>query len=330
MEYYKDKTILVTGAAGYLGTSLLHALAGQSCKILGVDRAGAQWTLPAHSKAAIETFERDIKDPDFWDEWIPKAEIIYHFAAQTSVYVANEDPVADYAINVLPVVHYVQSSTQLKKKVPFLFSSTATVVGVTDSFPIDETHHEDPVTVYDLHKLTAEKYLKYDQKTRGGKGVVLRLANVYGPGVRGSQLDRGITNLMVQRALRGEEMTVYGEGGYVRDYVYIDDIIQAFLLAGQYHQRLHGGHFLIGRGEGFTFLEMMELIKVLVERDTHRDVSIKQVAPPEHLSPIEFRHFVADHRLFMFKTAWEPAVSLEDGLKRTIHYYANLANGTNK
>jgi nucleoside-diphosphate-sugar epimerase len=186
--------------------------------------------------------------------------------------------------------------------------------------PVDENHPDYPVTIYDLHKLMAEGYLKHYTAQDVVRGAVLRLANVYGPGAKSSSADRGVLNLMIQKALKGETLTVYGDGNYMRDFVYVEDVAHAFLEAGAKIDGVNGQHFVIGSGQGHTIAEAVNLVAERVALKTGQRVPVIHVEPPAALSQIETRNFVADTTRFSYATGWKARVSLVEGIDRTIDY----------
>jgi len=313
----KGKKILITGSTGYLATSLITQLLDVECSIIRLSRSGAHFT-PMGGKPHIQDIEGDIRKVAVWESVLADVDIVFHFAAQTSVYVAEENPLADMENNVLPMIHLLETCRKMNRKLSILFAGTATEVGISEHLPVDETHPDRPITVYDLHKLMAENYLKYYTRTGVVQGVTLRLANVYGPGTKSSSADRAVLTTMIRRALRGESLTVYGKGDYIRDYVYIEDVVRAFLHAAVNIERVSGQHYLIGSGEKNTIAEAFNLIADRVALRTGTLVPVIHVDIPESLSPIESRNFVADVTGFNQAANWCAEYSFVDGLDRTI------------
>ena len=150
------------------------------------------------------------------------------------------------------------------------------------------------------------------------RGAILRLANVYGPGPRSSSADRGVLNMMVRRGLSGEELTIYGDGNFMRDYIYVEDVASAFIMAASNMDQVNGQHFVIGSGDGHTIAEALRLVAASVERKTGRGVQVVHVEPPPTLSPIEKRSFVAATTRFTGATKWRAKVTLQEGIDRII------------
>ena len=319
-DFYTRKNILVTGGNGYLGSNLISILKSIDCKITILDRITGQHLEGKHT-AEIRECICDIRDPDIWDEILDGIDLIFYFAGQTSVYKANENPNDDFAINVQPLFNLLEACRKHTWKPGILFSGTVTENGIPEKLPVNEMFPDKPVTVYDLHKLIAEHYLKYYSNRGIVQAAILRLANVYGPGPLSTNADRGILNMMVRRALNGEDLTLYGDGNFLRDYIFIDDVINAFLLSAMHLGIVNGKHFIVASSVSHTIREAFEIVIENVQSITNRNVKLISVKPPENLSPIESRNFVADIRSFTNSTGWLPETSLNDGIIATIKFY---------
>ena len=322
LSYYQDKTILITGGRGYIGSSVIQRLKTIPCEIIVLDRKAGQPNFP-FEKAKISFYEADVRDKEIWKNVLKKVDVLFHFAAQTSSKIANENPLLDAEINLLPVINIIEACQKNNFSPDIVFSGTATQVGVTKTYPINEKLKDQPITAYDINKLAAEKYWQYYSNQMGGQAVTLRLANVYGPGPRSSNADRGILNLFVRKALKEEALTIYGEGEFVRDYIYIDDVADAFLMAGAKIEAVKDNYYLVGSGVGHTIEEMIELVGDQTAQKTGKKVKVVHVPMPKDLSPIEFRHFVADSRKFSQATGWKAKTSLREGINKTIDYFIN-------
>lgn len=320
-DTFRGKGILITGGAGYLASNLVSLLKYVDCRIIRMDRQGACWE-PVSGAADVVDLTGDVADPAVWEEVLEGIDFIFHFAAQTSTYVANDQPIADHAINVMPMLYLLEACRRQGSQPTVCFSSTVTVAGIPEYLPVNEAHPNHPLTVYDLHKQMAEQYLQWYTEQGIVRGVILRLANVYGPGPRSSSSDRGILNQMIRRALAGDVLTVYGEGEYVRDYVYVEDVARAFVAAACHSEKLGGRYFVIGSGQGHTITEAMLMVAGRSAARTGASVTVRHVEPPTSLSPIEQRHFIADSSIFSEVTGWNAAYSLERGIDSTMEAYS--------
>ena len=317
LNLFHGKKILITSGAGYLASGLVEMLKNIDCHIIRMHRQGSS-PAPVTGAMKIMDLAVDVRDPLVWEQSLTGVDYIFHFAAQTSTYVADADPVADQAANVWPILHMLESCRRQELHPAVCFSSTVTVAGIPVHLPVDESHPDHPLTAYDLHKLMAEQYLRWYSEQGYVKGVTLRLSNVYGPGPRSRRTDRAILNQMIRRSLTGEALTVYGEGGRVRDYLYIEDAVSAFLSAALHSEELNGKCYVIGSGRGHTIAEAMGLVSDLAGARTGIPVPVQHVAPPENLSPIEERDFVADSSRFSKATGWEARHTLAKGIELTL------------
>lgn len=303
-----------------MASSIVRLLQDVDCFIVRLDRPGASFSAVA-GRAKMHDFIGDVRDTAVWEEALLNIDIVFHLAAQTSAYEANKTPVDDLKSNVMPMLYMLETCFRKNWQKTILFSSTVTITGLPISLPVDETHQDNPITIYDLHKLMAENYLKYYIKQGAVNGAILRLANVYGPGPKSSRSDRGILNQMIRKALAGEPLTVYGTGDQLRDYVYVEDVALAFLKAAYSIESVNGRHFVIGSGKGYTVGQAMALISERVGLKTGRNVPLEHVVPPSPLLPIESRNFVADTRQFCEATGWQAQYKLPEGIDLTMEGY---------
>ena len=309
------KTVAITGAAGFLGARTVARLATEDCTIVRVARGPAR---PLEKAAAnVIDVAGDVGQRETWDR-IVEADVILHLAAQTSVAAAAADPDADFRSNVTPIRHLVAACRDRRRRPIVIFAGTVTQAGVASQLPVDEEAADDPITIYDRHKLMAENDLKEAAANGVVWGTTLRLANVYGPGAHGRRADRDVLNRMIAAAVIGQPLTIYGTGEYLRDYVFVEDVVEAFLAAAGHMEHVNAHHFVIGSGRGISIRDAFELIAARVERLTGRRVMVATMEPAAPLSPLERRNFVGDHSRFSAITGWRPKWSLADGIDRTI------------
>jgi UDP-glucose 4-epimerase len=323
-NFFNNKNILITGGNGYVASNVIQLLRNVPCRVIRFDRPGTVWNnFGSNDAVKLHNIEGDIRDPAIWESLINGVDIIYHFAAQTSITVANRNPLSDLEINVIPILRLMEACKTKNAKPILIYSGTVTEAGFTPILPVDESHADRPITMYDIHKLTAENYIKHFTIEGIIKGAILRLANVYGPGPKSSQADRGILNQMIGRAIDGANLTVYGDGTFIRDYVFIEDVALAFIAAAQNIDRVNGHHFLIGTGKGTTIREAFQSVAERVALRTKKKVDVVSVHPPADLPLIESRNFVADISSFERLTGWTPKTSLAHGIDKTIDWYSS-------
>jgi UDP-glucose 4-epimerase len=319
VEEMRGQTIAITGAGGFLGSQLVARLVDLDCRIIRLGRSPFA-PPPTGCRAHVCDVIGDAADRAAWDG-LETADIIFHLAAQTSVAAAEKDPDADFRVNVVAMRHLLSACSDAGRRPLVLFAGTATEAGIPLTLPVNEDAPDRPVTVYDRHKLMAERELIEASSTGAVRGVTLRLANVYGPGPSNAR-DRHVLNRMIEMALRGQPLTVYGTGEYVRDYVFIDDVVEAFLLAASQPERVAAQRFVVGSGHGVTIRKAFSLIAERVHQVTGHQVPVKVSGTATSLSPIDQRSFIADPARFSAATGWQPAWSLSAGIDRTIEAFA--------
>jgi len=311
---YVVKTVAITGGCGYIGTALADALRGHARQTLCVTRSA----LPPSGNGGIEIFQADVRTAACWEHVVRRADVIFHLAGNTSAYAAAQDPAESLNSTVLPINHLIAAAQATGCKPRVVFASTATVHGITGKLPVSESDPANPTTIYDLHKLFAEMQLAMATGRGIIQSVALRLANVYGPSAgRSAADDRGILNKIARSALQGEILRIYGHGNYLRDYVYIDDVVRAFLLAG-ITRGVEGMSFLVASGVGITVQQAFQMVADQAAIVTGKKVCIENVDWPEGADPIERRNFFADIAGIMGKLEWMPKVDLATGIGRLI------------
>ncbi len=311
MSALAGKTVVVTGALGFLGASLMDVLKDVDCAVVRVVRRPAP---PLRDcRARVSDVVGDVRDASTWRSALEGADVVFHLAAQTSA-----DSHDDFEANVVPVVHLLEACRLQGSQPIVLFAGTVTQAGVPLRTPVDESHPDNPPTAYDAHKLIAENHVKEYAKNGYVRGASLRLANVYGPGPRSRGAGRGVLNAMVRRAVAGEPLTVYGSGNYLRDYLYVRDAALAFVAAAGAIEALNAGHWVIGSGEGYTINDAFNVIAERAAARTGRRVAVEHVEPPQPLCALDARNFVADPSRFGAATLWRARCRLPEGIDRTI------------
>ncbi len=307
---YDNKTLLITGASGYIASSLIETLSRVNCRIISVSRKN-----------------NDLWDSNFWRAILKDVDIIFHLAAQTSIKLANENPPQDMQHNIVPLITLLETCQQHHYSPHIILASSVSIYGLTKQLPVDESQPDNPLTTYCLHKQLAEHYLKYYIRQGVVTGCALRLANVYGPGATASSSDRNILNKMILTALRAKPLTVYGDGNYIRDYVYIDDVANAFLAAGLAINVVNGKHFIISSGEANTFMHAIHTVAKEVTLKTQKDITINNIPLPETISAIDLRNFQGNSQAFCQATAWQAQTPLTQGIRKTVNHYYKINEG---
>ena len=319
---FNNTRILITGGSGYIASNLIQRLSSFRCDIIIITRKETP-NEKTIGKASIHSIHAAITDITDWKPILSSIDVIFHLAAQTSIYQANQDPEQDFLVNVVPLIRILETCKTCNFKPVIIFASTSTITGIPERLPVDDSFHDDPLTIYDLHKKIAEDYLQFYIRQKVVTGSILRLTNVYGPGPKSSNADRGVINQMIKRALQSQDLTLYGAGNYIRDYVFIDDVVDAFIKAYEYSGNLGGGPYIIGSGKGHTIKEAFQLIQEIAMKKTGKLTPITLIDPPGDLHPIEKRNFIAISERYHNLTGWTPEYPLVEGLKITTDFYLN-------
>ena len=255
------KPVVITGARGYIGAALARRFAGEGRPLRLVSRPSDGSAVAPLAGANIESIEADLGDEAVWSRLIRGAAAIVHLSARTDLRAAEADPEGDETLNIAPVRALVRAAAKADAPPKIVFASTVTIFGPRHANPADEHTPDHPCSVYDRHKVACETILREATAAGTLHACTLRLANVYGLGGSSVNSNRGILNVMMRRALAGEALTLYGEGAYVRDFIHLDDVVEAFAVAADAGADVcDGSHYVIATGQGHSLAEAYRLI----------------------------------------------------------------------
>ena len=305
-------TFTVIGASGYIGSKLVNKLTDSGCNVI---RSSRRDTI---TNGNSEFVMAELDSLDFWLNIVEKSDVIIHLAGNTSINIANDNPALDLNSSVVPIYRLIEACKILRKRPRVVFASTVTAYGFTDNLPVSEATAENPESFYDLHKFFVERQLVLATKLNICDGVSLRLANVYGPSSANSSAnDRGILNKIIGLALAGDFVSLYGGGNYIRDYIYIDDVVDAFILASISSKSV-GEVFNVGSGVGTSVRDAFNAVTQEVYRQTNKIIEMKDVPWPENSPKIDMRNFTASIKKAHTCLGWSPKVSLQTGIATTV------------
>ena len=316
-----DKTILIAGAGGYLGTALVTALCSIRCRLVALVHHARFLPVPPQSKATLSYQQVDLAQSSVWPDVLRDSEpdVIVNLAAHEHNRNSQHSPAMDLAVNTATVLELLEACRDLELNPRIALASSANIAGCPSESLVNEDTPDQPLTLYAINKLVAERYVRYYAQTFGLPAVSLRFANVYGPlAVRDNELEsRVVLNHVMRRALAGGPLYLYRNQNCVRDFVYIDDAIRAICAAATSERIEPGAKYIIGSGEGFPLREIITEIaaKVSELREHNVEVQLDDEAP---LQPIEWRNFVADYTRFQSATGWQPQVQLSHGIAQTL------------
>ena len=311
-ELSEVSTFTVIGASGYIGSKLINKLTDSGCNVI---RSSRRDTI---TNGDSEFVMAELDSLDFWLNIVEKSDVIIHLAGNTSINIANDNPALDLNSSVVPIYRLIEACKILRKRPRVVFASTVTAYGFTDNLPVSEATTENPESFYDLHKFFVERQLVLATKLNICDGVSLRLANVYGPSSANSSAnDRGILNKIIGLALAGDIVSLYGGGNYIRDYIYIDDVVDAFILAS-ISSKSAGEVFNVGSGVGTSVRDAFNAVTQEVYRQTNKIIEMKDIPWPENSPKIDMRNFTASIEKARTCLGWSPKVSLQTGIATTV------------
>lgn len=300
--------VLVTGGAGFIGSHVADRLILEGHEVIVVDNlsTGKRKNL----NRAARFYKTDIQswrlERIFRNE---RPNIVMHLAAQIDVRRSVEDPMFDAQVNILGMLNVVQQAVKHGVRKVVFSSSGGAIYGEQEIYPAPEIHAAQPLSPYGLSKLCGEQYLSYFQRVSGLQMVNLRYANVYGPR-QDPHGEAGVVAIFIQKLLNNEQAIINGNGRQTRDFVYVEDVIEANLaVMGQETQ----GTFNVGTGQETS---INDLFRILLE---HTGSTCKEVHGPAKKG--EQARSVIDASKLRRELSWEPKTDLRDGLKKTVEYF---------
>lgn len=325
---------LITGGAGFIGTNLAHRLLTSGCPVLLYDnlsrpgvRVNLEWLYGLHGER-VRAIIGDIRDRHSLRRAVRAAGQVYHLAAQVAVTTSLADPALDFEVNARGTLNLLEELRALDNPPPLIFTSTNKVYGNLEDLQLRRNgtryYPVDPATFalgigenrslkfhspYGCSKGAADQYVSDYARIYGLPAVVFRMSCIYGPHQLGTE-DQGWVAHFLIRAVEGKSITIYGDGMQVRDVLYVEDLIDAFLLARAKIDRLSGLAFNIGGGPANT-LSLIELIDLI--HQVHGEIPRVRF---ESWRTGDQRFYVSDLRRFQAATGWAPRTSVRDGITR--------------
>lgn len=325
-EQMKGKNVLITGGAGFLGSNLAKRLIEIGSNVSIFSRIGKNKENLKDIESKIKFIEGSLTNESDVSAAVKNIDYIFHFAWQTDLKKSMMNPREDLMSDLLGLINLLEVCKKENPNAKIIFSSTSTVIGYAEQISPKENHRENPLSIYEANKLLAEKYLQIYHKNFKTKFCVLRLSNVFGELQKIDNPNRGVLNFMIGRALKGEILTVYGKGDFIRDYCYVQNYVDAFIVAAL-SENTNGEVYILGTGEGRTMNEVVDKIKKITEAMTGKSVVIENIPFPEGENEINKRNFVANFSKFKEATGWYPKISFDEGLEKTIGFFVRKQKG---
>jgi UDP-glucose 4-epimerase len=313
MEGTHTMKILVTGGAGFAGSHIVDAFVEAGHDVVVVDNLVTGSKDNLNPKAVF--YEMDINDPKLFDVIEgEKIEAISHQAAQIKVPLSIKDPMLDAKVNIMGTIHLLEAVRKFGIQ-KFIFAASAAMYGMPEYLPLDEQHPLKPLSFYGLSKKVDEEYIRMYGELYGVNYTILRYANIYGPR-QGRFGEGGVVSIFLEQMIKGEQVTIEGDGGATRDYIYIGDVAEANLIA------LTSDKNLTVNISTSTEVSVNELYRMMKELTGYAK---EAVHGPARVGDI-YRSTMSN-KLAVAKLGWQPKTSLEEGLKKTIEWGRSVYGG---
>ncbi len=320
-EKYKHKKVLITGGLGFLGSNLAHRLCDYGADITLYTKTTNKIKNVKEISSKVKIIRGDITDYELLSDLIADMDLIFHLAAQTSNISSMESPFFDLDVNVKGTLTILEASKKKNPNVSIVSVGTVTQVGKPILLPVSESHYELPLTIYDAHKMTCEKYFKIYHTAFGLKTVFLRLATIFGERQEINNPRTGVTNSIIAKALRSEPIKIFGRGDFLRDYVYVENVVDALLCTGS-NTSIAGESFQVATGTGIQFIDMVKTVISAVKELTGRNAYYEHVPWPSDWKAVDIGNFVGSYDKLKKATGWFPRIRFEEGIKRTVEFYS--------
>ncbi|HEY5164934.1 MAG TPA: NAD-dependent epimerase/dehydratase family protein [Acidimicrobiia bacterium] len=307
--------VLVTGGAGFIGSTLVDRLLAEGSDVDVVDDLSsgllANLADARAQRARKCTFQRlDVRSKGVIELMAHrKPEVVYHLAAQPSVTVSVNEPTLDAEVNILGSLNVLQGALQAGTRKVVFAGSGGTLYGVPESTPTREGHPQHPISPYGVSKKAVGDYLHYYREVHGLESTVLALANVYGPR-QDPHGEAGVVAIFAGRLLTGERPTIFGDGQQTRDFVFVDDVADAFVRATE---KAGGLTVNIGTGSETSVQQLYDLMA--------RTVGFEEPARYAPPRAGELRRSALDPGRAAIHLAWKPWTTLDEGVQRTVDWF---------
>ncbi len=310
----RPRRVLVTGGAGFIGSHVTDRYLAEGCEVTVLDdlSTGRRERVPA----AARFVEMELNDPGLAEVFAAgRFDLVNHHAAQMDVRASVEDPVHDAHSNVTGLLNLLERARHHEVERIVFVSSGGVVYGEPATIPTPEDHPTLPHSPYGVTKLAGEQYLHYYANVHGTEYAALRYGNVYGPR-QDPHGEAGVVAIFGRRILAGEPITIFGDGTQERDYVYVEDVVEANWIASTRSLPapvdLEARAWNVGTGKGTSVNELADRMMKVAER------SVDRLEGPSR--PGELKRSVLACRSAEDDLGWRPNVSLDEGLRRTMEY----------
>lgn len=309
--------VLVIGGLGFIGVNLTSKLIDRGAKttILTPNRSRHAEQAAAFERAGVVVVEGDLRDRDRMAAIVRGQQIVMNLSGQSGAVRSMEDPWADLDVNCRGSLVLLEALREHNRDAKIVFAGSRLQYGHPEHVPVNEDAPQDALCLHAIHKQTVEQYLGLYRRLFGMRYTVARITNPYGPGQPAGRTAYGVINRMIHLAIADRALTIYGDGVQVRDYVHVDDVVEALLTLAD-ADRADGRAYNVGSGIGTRLIDLAR--QVIAMAGTGR---VEHVPWPALAEQVETGDFVADVSRIERELGWRPAIALHDGLERTVAFY---------
>ncbi|MDG0964322.1 MAG: NAD-dependent epimerase/dehydratase family protein [Opitutales bacterium] len=313
------KKVLITGGLGFIGSNLARRLLEQNNHVTIVDSLIPQYGGNLRNLHGIQDKVNvnlsDVRDPFSINQLIKGQDYLFNLAGQTSHLDSMEDPFTDLDINAKAQLSILEACRKHNPKVRIIFASTRQIYGKPKYLPVDEEHPLAPVDINGVNKMAGEWYHLLYQKVYGIPSSILRLSNTYGPRMRIKDARQTFLGIWIRNLLEGKPIQVFGNGSQRRDYNYVEDVVDALILAASNDDAI-GKVYNLGAPEPLSLKETAEIMCKEV-----KDSTFEMIPFPKDRQVIDVGDFLCDHKLFSSSFGWIPKIDFNHGIKLSIEYF---------
>ena len=315
------KKILITGGLGFIGSNLARRLVEFGNLVTVVDSLipeyGGNLRNLHDLRDKIVVNLSDVRDPFSINELIKGQDYLFNLAGQTSHLDSMNDPLTDLDINAKAQLSILEACRKNNPNIRIVFASTRQIYGKPQYLPVDEKHPLNPIDVNGVNKIAGEQYHLLYNQAHGIRSSVLRLTNTYGPRMRIKDARQTFLGIWIRNLLEGKPIQVYGDGQQRRDYNYVDDLLDALVLASTENKAI-GKVFNLGAPDPMSLKETAEIMCSEI------GVASWNLVPfPEDRKAIDVGDFTCDYSSFSSAFGWKPKIKFADGIKRSFEYFKN-------
>jgi len=318
-KVFKEKKVLVTGGLGFIGSNLSDRLVRSGAKVTIVDnmmpRLGGNLFNVKEIADRIHINFSDVRDDHSMDYLVKEQEYIFHLAGQVNHVDSIRNPIQDLDINCRGTLVLLESCRQYNREAKVIFAGTRGEYGSSVTLPVDEDHPTNPKGIYAVTNLTAEKMVLVYHDVHKIPGTCLRITNTYGPRHQMAHDEYGVLNWFIRRAIDNEMIPVFGDGRILRDFLYVDDLVDCFLQVAACDQA-YGEVFNVGTGIPISFID---LAKKIVEIAGTGKVAFTEFT--KERKEVEPGDYYTDISKIKRIVGWKPETNLDERLRKTIEFY---------